>query len=85
KINFFENVNYEEIKPYLFAIINNSCLIFIYYKYDKFLWWQKYNYFIEQNKIFMPIFLKINDFFENIKKIKNITNFISFNEILVKN
>ena len=38
KINFFENVNYEEIKPYLFAIINNSCLIFIYYKYNKFLW-----------------------------------------------
>lgn len=85
KTNFFENYQISHLKKNIYNLINNSTFIYIYYKYEDFLWWKtEYLNFELKNEEQQQMLQKIALFFEEIDKDQEIKNYIELNKQIIK-
>ncbi|TQC51333.1 hypothetical protein E1I18_03100 [Mycoplasmopsis mucosicanis] len=81
-----DNFDIDNYKSVLLNLINNSTLIYVYYKYDKFLWWEEsYNSFKVEKDELKATFNKIKTIFARFSNDKDVLNYIRFNSRLISN
>lgn len=85
KNSFIDEFNSNTLEPVILNLINNSVFIFVFYKYDTFLWWNKeFNDYVFENNEINTFFNKIKSIFFDIGKNKKIIKFIDFNKKIIR-
>ncbi|MGX9340145.1 hypothetical protein ACWXVM_02310 [Mycoplasma sp. 2261] len=83
--SFLDNFKLNNYKTLIMNLINNSTLIFIYYKYKEFLWWKnEYEDFEIQDPGLLQTFNKVKHIFKQINNDKEISDYINFNSKIIE-
>ncbi|WP_427867616.1 hypothetical protein [Mycoplasmopsis arginini] len=83
--SFIDKFNSNTLEPVILNLISNSVFIFVFYKYDTFLWWSKeFNDYIFENNDINTFFNKIKSIFFDISKNEKIMKFIDFNKKIIR-